>query len=262
MKTNITPRKNAASAFTLIEMLVVIAILALLISIITPTVSRTLDRARTISCLSNMRQAAAAILQYASENEGRLMYFQTPGHHDPNTVPITNWAGVLVRDGYVDAPMVQSPTDIRTGHVFYCPSGLADGLYDWSRPPSSFSDNPSLQRPWAAPMDTDEGVRFLHIWFGISARTENSGWPFVRHWRHDGDQRPTSVTNVRYADKTVMLYDGNWSANDTPHRIPARHGIPRNSTNFAFFDGRVENIRTREFGWAATAPDTYPRFRN
>lgn len=262
MNTNTPQRKTDSSAFTLIEMLVVIAILALLISIITPTVSRTLDRARTVACASNMRQAAAAVLQYASENEGRLMFLQTPGHHDPSSVPVTNWAGILVRDGYVDAPMVESATDIQTGHVFHCPSGLADGLFDWSRPPSSFSDNPSLQRPWAAPMDTDDGVRFLHVWFGISARTENWGWPFTRHWRHDNNPRQTRVAQLRYADKTVMIYDGNWTANDTPHRIPARHGIPRNTTNFAFFDGRVENIRTREFEWYGTAADTYPRFRN
>lgn len=263
MKTSNHSNKTASNAaFTLIEMLVVIAIIALLVSLVTPSITRTLERAKNLTCQNNMRQVANAILQYASNNEGRLMYLETPGHHDDNSVPRTSWAGILVVEGYVDAPLVESPTDIRTRHIFYCPSGLSDGLFDWSRPPSSFSNNPSLQRPWAASMDTPEGTRFLHVWFGLNARTENAGWPFTRHWRHDENARPTRTTHLRFADKTVMLYDGNWTANDTPHRIPARHGTPRSTTNFAFFDGRVENIATREFEWSGTAPDTYPRFRN
>jgi prepilin-type N-terminal cleavage/methylation domain-containing protein/prepilin-type processing-associated H-X9-DG protein len=64
--------KTAREAFTLIEMLVVIAIMALLASLLTPAVRSGLDRAAMTSCASNMRQIGAGMLQFATENQGKL----------------------------------------------------------------------------------------------------------------------------------------------------------------------------------------------
>lgn len=57
--------------FTLIEMLVVVAILALLISLIVPGVSRVMERSRTVHCASNMRQLGQVMMQYATDHGGR-----------------------------------------------------------------------------------------------------------------------------------------------------------------------------------------------
>lgn len=58
-------------AFTLIEMLVVIAIIALLTSLLVPAVSSALRRAKMATCMSNLRQAGLGLTQYAAENRGR-----------------------------------------------------------------------------------------------------------------------------------------------------------------------------------------------
>ncbi len=60
------------SGFTLIEMLVVIAIIAILVSILVPFVSKSLEKATRTKCLSKLRQISIATVAWASEHEGRL----------------------------------------------------------------------------------------------------------------------------------------------------------------------------------------------
>src|SRR5258707_15680901 len=57
-------------AFTLVELLVVIGIIALLISILMPALSAATERARRIRCGSNLRQIGQGLLLYANDNRG------------------------------------------------------------------------------------------------------------------------------------------------------------------------------------------------
>ena len=63
-------------AFSLIELLVVVSVIAILAAILLPTISMVRASAQTAQCASNMRQIGLAFHTYATEQEGFIPYAQ------------------------------------------------------------------------------------------------------------------------------------------------------------------------------------------
>jgi len=61
--------KPAASAFTLVELLVVIVIIAILASFATPGIGNVIERGRSVKCVSNLRQIGVAVQQYIADHD-------------------------------------------------------------------------------------------------------------------------------------------------------------------------------------------------
>ena len=61
------------SGFTLIELLVVIAIIALLMSILMPALQRVKKQARSVACLSKLKQWGLFFSMYAEDYNSRFM---------------------------------------------------------------------------------------------------------------------------------------------------------------------------------------------
>lgn len=100
----VSDRRPPTSGFTLIELLVVIAIIALLAALLLPSLQNARYRARSIVCLSQMRQGGIGLHGYAGDNQdrfpsnmewsyGTIAGFTSPGH--------TTWLAHLVAGGYV-----------------------------------------------------------------------------------------------------------------------------------------------------------------
>lgn len=105
-------RRRPLRAFTLIELLVVIAIISILAAILFPVFAKVREKARQITCSSNMRQLALGFMQYTEDNDEIL-----PSDYDGslNTSPPVEPTG-----GWISYTQMASAT---SGKVFYPEAG-------------------------------------------------------------------------------------------------------------------------------------------
>ena len=75
-----TPRRTGG--FTLVELLIVVAIVAVLLGILLPSLGRATEMARRVRCVSNLRQVGQAMIAYAADHRQTLAY----SNWEPNGV--------------------------------------------------------------------------------------------------------------------------------------------------------------------------------
>jgi prepilin-type N-terminal cleavage/methylation domain-containing protein/prepilin-type processing-associated H-X9-DG protein len=113
-------------AFTLVELLVVIGIIAILISVLLPALARARQQASQLQCLSNLRQMATAIEMYANLYKGSFPIGAFDGNLNGNTTEARTTRGTdfptLLRDVMSRSGTSYSDVKYKTSrHVFQCP---------------------------------------------------------------------------------------------------------------------------------------------
>lgn len=144
------------TAFTLVELLVVIGIIAVLISILLPSLNRARMSANLVACQSNLKQVAQGLLLYANENNGSLPYmFYYPGARASDGLPpgtsglvsagtrVVWWASLVhnrmlrLRNHYDGESQDSTPWPWRWSQAFRCNEADPE-LWTW---PTQFQPN-------------------------------------------------------------------------------------------------------------------------
>ena len=158
-----TQTRRSRAGFTLIELLVVISIIALLISILLPSLSAAREKGKVVKCLANLRSQAQAVVMYLDDDdEGVLRWYTVPTHpgysiqtRTPSVfggfkgpVPMPE-PGYSVRDGAV------YPAEVRPLNRLMAPELVGNSEIDHYKCPSDRTYKTGLIGQQVAPEDED-----------------------------------------------------------------------------------------------------------
>ena len=260
-------------AFTLVELLVVIGIIALLISILLPSLGKAREQAQSIKCLSNLRQLQQAATTYSSQYKGYMLPADIVEANYPVSLPAQgwteSWVTILLAEKLISYPPSPSAA-IPPGedNILRCPSGE----FEMSAITMNSSTAPASRLDSAGAMASSHtSIRLLpntnaFSWYGINGSTARTiPTPYWRLNINASNQATgwRKMNQVRYPTEMVSLFDGLLGTNYcslNANRINARHNNKK-YTNFSFLDGHVESLQTKDLpGGSSTASSPVSAF--
>jgi prepilin-type processing-associated H-X9-DG protein len=116
-------KRRPCAAFTLVELLTVIGIIAVLVALLLPALSTARRAAQVTQCASNLRQINTALINYANEWKGAF---------PPNSAPIeAYWFNQSAIGRYLPSP-IKMPDQTVAGGVLLCPADLEGAIRSYS----------------------------------------------------------------------------------------------------------------------------------
>ena len=275
-------RRSAAprrAAFTLVELLVVIGIIALLISILLPSLSKAREQANSIKCASNMRQIGIYAQMFAAEHKGRLMRPNIIGPDEANDATsakdiekttdfgLRTW-GVARLD--VGALWTYVKGEDARQQIILCPSdggertqagGFGTGdernfSYAWNANISCALTNPANSAHQYKTLPRNLGIKLGSVKRGaerimlFEELAPNDTWCLLFDIPYGTTRRSDDIPSGRHGGPKFRNLERNLS----PGNPEYQRWMSMGRANFVFFDGHVESLSPDDI---TTHPDWF-----
>ncbi len=159
--------------FTLIELLIVIAIIAILASLLLPSLNKARERAKTIHCVSNLKGVSALFFSYANDNKG-FMPLNNVSASTTLNFPKTQWCNLLVKGGYIsDNKSLSCPSVFPYGQRNVRTAGDLDNYQTYGANIGPYAGGGSIRYKSAG------SVPFSGLWHGSLKTLQPSCFPIL-----------------------------------------------------------------------------------
>jgi prepilin-type N-terminal cleavage/methylation domain-containing protein len=247
MSRRVRSASHCTNGFTLVELLVVIGIIALLISVLLPTLTKAREAANRSACLSNLRQIDQIMIIYALANKDQVPlgclgtistgsaleqnnYFLSvgglsgPGDWDPTT------PGVQLSVRFIGLGLLYEAGLLKTtsGKIFYCPSFAYDATHSFNTPSNPWPPtNPSGTKctyscrsstnnihPNLTPYATDEiGFPRNDTFFGAELCVNGAGTGIHRMFRLSQLKNHAILSDINSSSNRILIGHGSKGLN-------------------------------------------------
>jgi prepilin-type N-terminal cleavage/methylation domain-containing protein/prepilin-type processing-associated H-X9-DG protein len=215
----VRPIHTRLAAFTLIELLIVVAIVALLVGLALPALAGARNAARGVACAARINQPATVLRVYAADNKDNFPRTQDASYgtvvpsYDPSLILERTWVDLITRTGYLpgDLDALGLPETLR------CPSAAHyDNDRTWAGHMPHFGVNTMLSPPKR--LEATLGQRSF----------------FGRPFTYTGD--PSS--KIMMSESRHLTNPRGWFSMGNANWVAGRHA-PGRGANTVYLDGHV-----------------------
>jgi prepilin-type N-terminal cleavage/methylation domain-containing protein len=240
--------------FTLVELLVVIGIIALLIAILMPALSRARQQANAVKCATQMRDIGQSLMMYANTYKGQIFPCGAQGYHLGGAVPENRrWPTIVFdpktytmddRNHWVPdimiCPVDQRGPELGGDHSYNLNAGFSPTPAGVSGPDDFSTASDTKPKYWIRYGAPIPGFTYSDVIIVVDK------WPGRAEWHIDIDPFPAVNTTPAREQWYGLIF--NAPLTPEPIKRKFKHGKAGNNYLFLDFSVRNEDPRYR-FAW-------------